>query len=110
MPDVILTNFQPRRRLISSVTNALQAIVTTTENHGYILDQVVRLIVPSDYGMEIDYVKGKIVSIPADNQFKVNIDTTRLFPYATPTEPPAFTQAHVVPITGLVDNETSITG
>jgi len=105
---VILSNFTPRRRLISAVTNASSAAVTTTEDHGYLVDQFVRLIVPDNYGMTLAFVRGKILTIPADDQFTVDVDTTDLAIYVTPTEPPSFTQAHVVPITGLEKNDTSI--
>jgi len=112
----ILSNFQPRRRLISAVTNALQAVVTTTEDHGYSVGQVVRLLVPAIYGMTVEYVEATIVAIPATDQFTVDLDTSALDAYAEPAVPyttgsdPSFTQAQVTPITGVEDNDTSITG
>lgn len=112
----ILSNFQPRRRLISAVTNAAQAVVTTTENHGYAIDQVVRLVIPEIYGMTVEYVVATVVAIPADDQFTVDLDTSALAAYVEPAVPyttgsdPSFTQAHVVPITGVEDNATSLTG
>lgn len=109
MPN-ILSNFQPRRREISGVTNASQAVITTTEAHGYEVDQVVRLIVPEDYGMTLNYVIATVVAVPTDITFKVDVDTTALATYAAPSFPPGFTQSHVVPISGLEDNQTSITG
>lgn len=106
----ILSNFQPRRRELSAVTNAANALVTTTENHGYSVGQVLRLVVPKDYGMTVEYVIVTVVTVPADDQFTVDLDTSALATYATPSVPPSFTQAHVVPITGVEDNATSITG
>jgi len=44
------SDFVPKRRLLSNVTNALRAIVTTTEDQGYETGQIVRLIVPLAYG------------------------------------------------------------
>jgi predicted HAD superfamily phosphohydrolase len=44
------SDFVLKRRLLSNVTNALRAIVTTTEDHGYETGQIVRLIVPLVYG------------------------------------------------------------
>ena len=110
MPDTIVSNFQPRRRLISAVTNASTGEITTTEDHGYILGQIVRVIVPEAYGMKIDYKIGTVLTVPTDDTFTVNIDTSILNEYVTPTEPPAFTAAQVVPISGIELNNTSITG
>lgn len=110
MPDVIVSNFQPRRRLISDVTNALSAEVTTTDDHGYEVGQVVRVIVPRAYGMEIDYKEATVLTVPSTTAFTVDIDTSLLSDYVTPTEPPSFTNAQIVPVSGLVRNNTSITG
>lgn len=107
---VILSNFQPRRREISAVTNALNSVFTTTEDHGYELGQLVRVIVPKEYGMTIDYVEATIVALPADDQFTTDLDTSALATFVAPSAPPAFTSAQVVPISGTTDNETSITG
>lgn len=107
---VILSNFQPRRREISDVTVAKNAVVTTTENHGYVKGQTVRLHVPKNYGMVLNFVEAKIVSVDSDTSFTTSIDTSTQAVYSTPSTPPAFTQSHVVPISGKYDNETSITG
>ena len=108
MPDVILSNFQPRRREISAVTNASEAEITTTADHGYTVGQFVRLIVPAEYGMELDYVIGKVLTVPSTTTFTVDVDTSDLLSYSAPSAPPSFTQSHVVPITGITDNDTSI--
>jgi len=92
------------------VTNATEALVTTTEDHGYEVGQYVRLVVPEAYGMRLDYVIGKILTVPNDDEFTVNVDTSSLLDYVTPTAPPSYTEAHVTPISGTTDNETSITG
>ena len=109
MPD-ILSNFQPRRRLLSDVTNDLNALVTTTEDHGYIVDQILRFFIPSEYGMTVEYEIATVLTVPSTDTFTVDLDTSLLEVYVTPTEPPSFTQAQVTPITGTTDNETSITG
>jgi hypothetical protein len=99
----IFANFVPVRRFLASVTNAQRAAVTTTENHGYFDGQWVRIIVPSSYGMSISYLPTQI-EILSETSFRTNLDTRSLLPYLTPTAPPAFTQAHVVPISGTEDN------
>ena len=110
MPSPILSNFQPRRRLISGVTNAANAEVTTTEDHGYEVGQFVRLLVPEDYGMAISYIVVEILTVPSTTTFTTDLDTTKINSYVTPTTPPSFTDAQVVPVSGLEKNNTSITG
>ena len=99
-----MSDFVPDKRFLSAATNALQASFTTTEDHDYEVGQYVRLHIPQAYGMVLSYVRGKILSIPADDQFTTDIDTTQLGEYVTPTFPPAFTQAHCCPISGLWNN------
>lgn len=108
--SVILTNFIPKRREISAVSNATRAVVTTTEDHGYSAGQVVRLIVPSEYGMSLFFVVANILSVPSSTTFITDIDTSTQNAYLTPTPPPGFTQSQVVPISGTEQNDTSITG
>jgi hypothetical protein len=106
------TNFIPKRRELSAVTNATRAQVTTTEAHGYEEGQFIRLIVPKIYGLHLDYVKAKILSIDSTTQFTTDLDTSSLKTYTTPPTPdstnPAFTQSHCVPISGVEDNDVSI--
>ncbi len=108
--SIDLTNFIPKRREISAVTNDARAQVTTTEDHGYEVGQTVRLIVPLAYGMELNYVQGKILSIPSLDTFITDVDTSNNNVYVTPTAPPSFTESQVVPMSGVEDNATSITG
>ena len=110
MPNPSAANFQPRRRLISDVTVAPECTVTTTEDHGYELDQLVRLHIDKVYGMEINGEIGKVISIPSSVEVELNLDTSRQDPYVEPVGVTSYTQAHVVPITGIERNDTSITG
>lgn len=103
---VILSDFVPKRRLVSGVTNAFEAVVTTTEDHGYETGLVVRLFVPSSYGMAI-YEQGKI-NVLSDTSFSVTIDTTNLEVFSAPTFPPTgFTSAQVIPISGATNNQAN---
>lgn len=97
------SNFVPKRRLISNVSQAVRAIVTTDEDHEFEDGQIVRLIVPLAYGMNLDYVQAKIVVLNA-TQFETDVNTSNEAPFVNPTIPPAFTPAQVVPISGVVDN------
>ena len=102
-------DYVPKRREISDVSVAQQPTVTTTEDHGYEVDQLVRLHVDKRYGMEIDGQIAKILTVPTTTTFTVDYDTSSLSAYVTPTysNGNGFTQSHCVPITGTVDNQAT---
>lgn len=99
-------NFVPKRREISDVTNAKEPTVTTTEDHGYDVGQLVRLHVSDRYGMTINGQEATVLTVPTDTTFTCNYDTRSLAAYTTPTysDGNGFTQSHVVPITGEENN------
>lgn len=97
--------FYPRRRFISAITQASQAVVTLTVTHGYTVGQKIRFIIPTvtsaRYGMtELDGVEATIVAInTTTNTITVDVDTTGFTAFAFPlTADPGFTPAQVVPI------------
>ncbi len=102
--------FYPSNRYITKISQATQAIVTLSVNHGFTLGQVVRFIVPTvtaaTYGMtELDGLRGTIIAVgqnDADgiqNTITVDIDTTGFTAFAFPlTTAPGFTPAQVVPV------------
>ena len=99
-------DYVPKRREVSDVSVALQPTVTTTEDHGYVVGQLVRLHVDKRYGMDIDGKKATVLTVPTTTTFTVDYDTSQLATYVTPTysNGNGFTQSHVVPIDGTVDN------
>ncbi len=71
-PDPI---FQPALRLITNITKAAQAVVTTSFDHDYISGVIIRFNIPRAYGMtELDSKTG-IVTVLSDTTFSVDIDT-----------------------------------
>jgi len=78
--------FYPRHRFISSISQAASAVVITTVPHGYVVGQVVRFNVTSDFGMtEIDGLTGTITAVStAANSFTVDIDTSAFTAFAWP--------------------------
>ena len=77
--------FQPALRIISNITNANPAVVTTTFAHNYITGQIIRLIIPLGYGMDEanDLYAPIVVTDPTT--FQIAIDTTLFTPYTTPS-------------------------
>ena len=96
--------FYPRRRFITGITKAAQAVVTLSVTHGYIVGQAIRFNVPAVYGMtEIHELLGTIVAIDttltSGNTVTVDIDSTAFTAFAFPlTLDVPFSPALVVPV------------
>lgn len=70
--------YKPSRFVISGITLGLTTTVTTTENMNYVIGQLVRLLIPSSFGsIQLNEQQGYVISIPADNQVELNIDSLR---------------------------------
>lgn len=75
--------YQPAMRIISSVTNANPAVVTTTFNHQYQSGLIVRLNIAPGYGMQqANQLYGPII-VTGDTTFTIDIDTTNFEPLIT---------------------------
>lgn len=97
------SNFIPKRRLISDITVAERAIVTTFEDHGYSSGFEVRMWVPLDYGMNFFFI-ATTITVTSTTEFSTNLNTLFQSPFVAPTAPPGFTDAQVIPISGATDN------
>ena len=92
--------FQPAMRIISAITNANPAVVTTTFANQYETGLIVRLDIPSAVGMQqINGMTGAI-TVLSPTTFVFPIDSTNFTPFAIPMSPPPAvnTCAQVVPI------------
>lgn len=103
--------FQRAMRNILTISQDQQAVITTTFDginpgaHDYLTGLIVRLVIPSGFGMQaLNQFQGPITVIN-DTQFTMNIDTTALDPFVVPPYQPGFhgTPAQVVP-TGEVSS------
>ena len=101
-------------RAILSITNATNALVTTTINgidpadHGYITGIIVRLDFPPGFGMAQANGKTGTIIVTSSSTFTIDIDTTNYEPYVTPTYwPRSYQRAQVVPI---AENNSILTG
>jgi hypothetical protein len=106
--------FYPRYRYICQITNAANAVVTTTVDHGYTIGQVVRMNVPEVFGMrEMNGLQGTIIATPTPATFTLNIDSTAFAAFAFPlTAIAPFTPATVVPFgdAAMTPYESILTG
>lgn len=108
--------YQPRRRFITSITQAASAVVTLSVDHGYVVGDLLRFNVPSEFGMtQIDGLIGEVTAInTTTNTVTVNINSSAFTAFAFPTSASVpFTFAQTIPVgdDGLEsDNPTTNTG
>lgn len=96
--------FYPRRRFITKITQASQAVITLSVTHQFTVGQAVRIIVPTGCGMiEMNNLLGTIVSIntttTSGNTITVDIDSSAFTAFSFPlTAAVPFDPAMVVPV------------
>lgn len=105
--------YQPAMRIISAITNANPALVTTTFAHDYITGEIVRIVIPripynaTGFGMgQINEQEGTI-TVTGDTTFTININTST---YDTFSNPGNFDQQpQVIPIGEISEILTAAT-
>lgn len=97
--------YQPKARVITSITQAAQAVITMAAPHNFTVGQRVSFRIPAvtalAYGMvELDNVNANVVAISVvNNTITVDVDTTGFTAFAFPlTADTPFTYAQVVPV------------
>lgn len=93
----------PLPKLLSSVTNAIAPIATTTTDHGYESGWYVTMLVPPEYGMSLPMIQTKITVLDETSFACDDIDTTLQPAFATPGIT-SYTQAQVIPTSGITAN------
>jgi hypothetical protein len=97
--------YQPAMRIVTAITNANPASVTTSFAHDYNTGIIARLYVPEGYGMlQADRLKGAI-TVTGATTFTIDIDTTGFDSFTTPPGSPWYinSYAQVVPL-GEINN------
>ena len=80
--------FQRARRLISAITQAAHAQVTTSFDHDYETGDIVRLYVPDGFGMtQADKLQGKI-TVTGTDTFTIDVDTRAFDVFVIPAPVP----------------------
>lgn len=91
--------FKPAMRIITNITNANPASITTSFAHGYITGLIVRLDVPLGFGMQQVNQKFGTITVTGNTTFTITIDTTQFDPFSTPAAwPYSYQSAQSVPI------------
>ncbi len=101
--------YQPSRFVISDVDLGQTTVVTTTEDTNYVIGQVVRILIPPSFGCrQLNEVQGIVISIPADNEVELNIDSSRnVDPYIASS---ANTKAQILAIGDYNSGARNISG
>lgn len=109
-----LPEFGPRRMYITGMTAANPMVVTTSERHAFQVGGLVRLSVPTGFGMvQADDLIGTVTAVThvagAASTFTLNIDSSGFTAFAFPASADVpFTHAYALPVgddaTVLVDS------
>lgn len=75
-PTIPLIAFSPLARIISAITNANPGVVTTTEDHGYLSDIIVRIVLPANFGMSQVNNQLFTITVLSPTTFSIGVDTT----------------------------------
>lgn len=97
--------FVPRFRYITDITNAQYAVITFSEDHDFIDDEIVSFRVSRPFGMiEINNLQSKVLS-HTSNTITVDIDTSFWTPFVYPATVPKYTPPVCVPVaSGIREN------
>lgn len=91
--------YQPAMRIVTAITNAFPAAVTTSFAHQYLTGTIIRLDIPPGYGMtQANQLFGDI-TVTGSTTFNISIDTTQFDTFITPVGfPDGYQNAQSVPI------------
>lgn len=71
-------NYQPRRFEIEAIDLGFTTLITTTVDHDYVIGQLCRLIIPSEFGSrQLNERQGFVISIPALDQVILDINSSQ---------------------------------
>ncbi|OGT44291.1 MAG: hypothetical protein A3F13_02675 [Gammaproteobacteria bacterium RIFCSPHIGHO2_12_FULL_40_19] len=100
-----MSQFYPLMREISAITQAQNAVVTTTEDHDFVVNELVSFRVSRAYGMvEMNNLRGKVLAITSDT-LTVDIDSSNFTAFSIPGDLTGTTPPCVVPSSSGVDLE-----
>ena len=77
--------FQPAMRVISAITNAFPAVVTTSIPHQYITGTIIRLNITPYHGMQQANQLFGPITVLSSTTFAIAIDTTTFDPFFIPS-------------------------
>lgn len=95
--------YTPALHELEDVSQSNPALVTTTDDHDYVVNQQVQFFIPPQWGMrQLNQLKGYVLTIPNPDEFTVTIDTSQFDAFITPT-PPSFVVIDTAAVVGIGD-------
>lgn len=84
-PTIPLIPFTPQARVISNITNANPAVVTTTQPHGYLTLLFIRFFLPAPTYFGMQQLNGQFsqIIVLSPTTFSIPIDTTQINAFTT---------------------------
>lgn len=88
-----------RTRTIISITNTSPAVITTSEDHGYVVGMEVRFLIPTPFGMqELNKIDAVQVIALTSNTITIKLDSLHFTAFQYPVSLPiAYTPPSVIP-------------
>ncbi len=100
--------YEPSRFVISAISEGPTTIVTTTQDHNYVIGQEIRLLIPpSNDCIQLNGVTGIVISIPSSTEVEININSINGTAFKTSTSP---TQPQILAIGGINSGATNSNG
>lgn len=82
-PPIQPEYYSPRVYEISNIDIGRTTTVTTSEDHDYVIGNLVRIHIPIDYQpRKMNEQTGIVITIPADNQVEIDIDSSTYNSYS----------------------------
>jgi len=73
-PPINPQYYEPGRFNISAISLGTSTTVTTSVDHNYVVGQVIRLLIPKNYGsIQLNNQQAVVTSVPADDQVVVDL-------------------------------------
>ena len=92
--------YKPRQYFISTMTLGVTTTVTTTDNHDYVVGQLVRILIPKIYSLnslgvqfviptctDLNETQSYVISIPASNQVLLDLDSSKSNLFVSSSQP-----------------------
>jgi len=78
--------YMPSKFVITDITLGDPTIVTTEENHNYVIGQLVRLLIPSSFGTyQLNEQTAYVIAIPANDQVTLDISSVDMNSFVSST-------------------------
>lgn len=91
---------------IEDITQEMFPVITTTEDHGFVVGNQVQFFIPPEWGMrQLNGLKGYVITVPQSDQISVNINTTNFDAFEVPS-PAQYVVIDPAQVAGIGDINT----